>query len=107
MATKSPVELKQIVADYCVSNGWEPNDLNMQEVLLYGDAVFTENRGSHRWWDDIFRVVDVGGTLIGCWGAHTTGDTGLGDVGWEFEWGSLCEVEAKEVTTTVYTAKKD
>ena len=107
MATKSPAELKQIVADYCVTKGWEPNDLNMQEVLLYNDAVFTEHRDSHRWWNDEFRVVKVGDTLIGCMGATTTGDRSPEEVGWSFEWDSLCEVEAKEVTTTVYIAKKD
>jgi hypothetical protein len=104
---KSSQELKQIVADYCAMRGWEPNDRNIEEVLLYGDAVFEQQVGSHRWWNDTFRVVNVAGTLIGCTGCETTGDAGPRDVGWIFDWNSLCEVKAREVITTVYEPVTD
>jgi hypothetical protein len=99
---KSPAELKQIVLDYCVSRGWPPTEINAEEVLLYGDAVYERREGSHRWWNDVFRVVNVGGTLIGCVGAETTGDSGARETGWVFDWNSLCEVKRKEVVTTIY-----
>lgn len=47
-------------------------------------------------------VVEVDGMLIGFDGATTTGDDSPSDKGWEFNPSSICEVQAKEVTTTVY-----
>ena len=99
---KTPEELKETVREYCRSRGWQDDDLNVKEVLLYGDTVYTRIDGPHRWWNDVFRVVDVSGTLIGCWGAETTGDNSPYDVGWEFDWKSLCEVERREVVTVIY-----
>lgn len=103
---KTPQELKEIVGKYCETRGWSPDDSNIREVLLYGDTVYERVDGSHRWWNDVFRVVDVGGLLIGCWDAQTTGDNSPSEVGWEFDWNSLCEVERRDVTTTVYEAKR-
>jgi hypothetical protein len=103
--SKTKEELKQIVRDYCTYRGWEDSDANMEEILLYGDAIYEESRGSHRWWNDIFRVVDLGaGQLIGCMSAATTGDLSPSETGWEFDWNSLCEVKSREVTVTVYEA---
>lgn len=99
---KTPAELKEIVREFCRSKGWRDDDLNVEEVLLYGDTVYTKVDGEHRWWNDVFRVVNVGGTLIGCRGAQTTGDMSPRETGWEFDWNSLCEVERKEVVTVVY-----
>jgi hypothetical protein len=102
MAMKTPAELKEFVKVYCRSRGWMDDDLNVEEVLLYGDTVYTRVDGEHRWWNDVFRVIDIDGTLIGCYGAQTTGDNSPRDVGWQFDWNSLCEVERREVVTMVY-----
>lgn len=99
---KTSEGLKEILKKYCVARGWEPTDANLEEILLYGDNVFEQHEGEHRWWIDVFRVVDIDGTLIGCTSAKTTGDSGLRDIGWIFDWNSLCEVERKEVKQIVY-----
>lgn len=99
---KTAAELKQIIKDYCVSRGWGDSDNVLEEMLTSADTVFEKQSGSHRWWNDIFKVVDIDGTLIGFTDAQTTGDSSASEMGWSIDWSGLCEVEKKEVMTTVY-----
>lgn len=103
---KSAAELKQIVQEYCVSKGWGELDNALEECLTCADPVFQEKSGSHRWWNDVFKVVEINGTLIGFTDAETTGDQSAREMGWSIDWNGLCEVEKKEVMTTVYERVK-
>lgn len=98
-------ELKQIIIDYNVSQGWGIDDRTLQEVLSESKVIYKENEGNHRWWTEWFRVTEIAGVLIGYTWASSTGDMGIGDLGWEFNWDSLCEVESKEITKTIYVKK--
>lgn len=98
---KTSDELKQIIQDHCVAKGWGDSDAVLEEFLTIADTVFEERAGSHRWWN-VFKVVNVNGTLIGFIDAETTGDQSAHEMGWSVDWNSLCEVEAEEVTSTVY-----
>jgi hypothetical protein len=69
---------------------------------LESDAQEEANALNRRWWTDCFVVVEVDGMLIGFDGATTTGDDSPSDKGWKFDPSSICEVQAREVTTTVY-----
>lgn len=99
---KTAAELKQIVKDYCVSKGWGDSDAMLEEALTCADTVFEQQSGSHRWWNDVFKVVEIDGTLIGFTDADCTGDQSARERGWSIDWDTLCEVVRKEVMTTVY-----
>lgn len=65
-------------------------------------TVWLGDRSSSRWWDDIFRVVEVGDRLIGYWDAETTGDDTPGEKGWEFDENTICFVEPYDHIETRY-----
>jgi len=80
---------------------------NWYEVLTeFGKEVYSESVGKRRWWEDIFKVVEIDGMLIGYRDAVTTGDDSTYDKGWEFEEGSVCEVERKQEMKLVVTYEK-
>jgi hypothetical protein len=78
------------------------NDDNLIETIQEADVVWSGNDSKRRWWTDCFTVVDIEGMLIGFDDAKTTGDDSPCEKGWEFDPDSICEVEAREITTTVY-----
>jgi hypothetical protein len=98
-------ELKQVIVDYNISQGWSIDDKTLQETLSESKVLYKENMGDHRWWTEWFKVIEISGFLIGYTWASSTGDTGIWDLGWEFDWDSLCEVEPKEVTQIIYVKK--
>lgn len=92
----------------CVNKGWLENDEEaFSEIVRYGKIVFTEVGESHRWYSEEWNVVDVDGMLIGFGDFYITGDNSASDMGLEFDWGSVCEVEAVEVMKTIYKPKGD
>jgi hypothetical protein len=99
------VELKQIIFDYNISKGWGTDDRTLQETLSESPVIYKENEGDHRWWTEWFRVTKINNVLIGYTWASSTGDMGIWDLGWEFDWDSLCEVEPKEVAQIIYVQK--
>ena len=74
---------------------------------LLGDYKYEEVTSTHRWWNDVFRVTEIDGMLIGFDWAVTTGDDSARDKGWEFDPSSVCEVEAttETITRTIYKPK--
>ena len=77
------------------------------DALRNCDEIQSTTVNRRRWWEDRFTVVNLGGMLIGFMDAHTTGDNSPSDVGWEFDWSTVCEVEEKERTEVVkFYAKK-
>lgn len=90
------------VAAYNTANGWPTDEASIVETIREGKRVWRGDESSRRWWTDCFTVVDVNGMLIGFADAITTGDDSPRDKGWEFDPSTICEVVAKQVTTTVY-----
>ena len=91
--------LRKDAGDYYKENGFEES---FKEWIGWEDDVYRESLGSSRWWENIFRVTEIEGVLIGYGWATTTGDNNIFDVGWEFDKSSICYVEKKEVITTKY-----
>ena len=84
--------------------GKEPsNDSELAEYLVYcNDKIHSEEVSEHRWWIETLDVTNIEGRLVGYGWGKTTGDNALSDLGWEFDWGTVGFVKAKQVTTTVY-----
>ena len=97
-------KIRAHVAACNAANGDGTSDEDIIETIRYSKKVWQGDESSRRWWTDCFSVVEVGGMLIGFGDAITTGDDSPRDKGWEFEPDTICEVIAKEVTTTVYEA---
>lgn len=86
-----------------------PNAINEELLEWLGesryDAVYEEMCNEHRWWDDYFFVVKIGDKFIGYQWARATGDMTAYDLGWEFDFNTLCECEEKQKTITYYEPK--
>lgn len=95
-------KIRKHVTEYCSANGFDTSDDGLIEVIRKAKRVWRGDESSRRWWTDCFTVVEVNGLLIGFADAITTGDDSPCDKGWEFDPSSICEVTAKEITTTVY-----
>jgi hypothetical protein len=99
-------EIKKVIEAALEKKGHAKTDENIMDFLLYSaKEVYCEVTDSRRWWDEVFRVVDVDGTKIGFDWANTTGDDSARDKGWEFDPESVCFVEEETVTKTIYKPK--
>ena len=83
------------------------SDKDIAYLLYNTEALYSETKYSHRWWDDIFNVIKVEDRLIGYEWSHATGDTSVSDLGWEFDLCTVCFCEAYEVTETKYRKVSD
>lgn len=98
--------IRDHVTAYCKSKNYETSDDNLFEIIReHGKWVFSEIIGTHRWYEDEFVVVNFQGMLIGYNDIHTTGDHGRSDMDIDWDLNSICEVEPKEIITTIYVKK--
>jgi len=101
-----PEKIIAHVKSFCDKEGYKcvDND-DIMDMITESSEIYTENTGSHRWYDDLFVVVDINGLLIGFDGFYMTGDSGMFDMGLEYDLSSVCEVEKKEKVIEYYEAK--
>jgi hypothetical protein len=98
--------IKQHVLAYSAKKGYGTTDKDLFEIIREcGKEVYSEVKGSHRWYDKEFKVVDLDGMLIGYDDFHTTGDSNWHDLGLEHDINSIVEVEKRTKTVDFYTAK--
>lgn len=90
------MNIKDYLIEYNESQGWATTDADLMETLTESRIVYRENQGSRRWWDDWFYVAKIGDKYIGYDWAKANRDESIFDLGWEFDWNSVCEVEPQE-----------
>ena len=95
-------KISEHVAAHNTANKLATDEASLVETIREATRVWRGDESSRRWWTDCFTVVEVNGMLIGFADAITTGDDSPSDKGWEFDPSTICEVVAKQVTTTVY-----
>ena len=84
-------------------NGWITDDKSLFETIRdMGKLVYTEIGSSHRWYDEVFKVVELEGMLIGYKDFHITGDNSVADMGLKYDADSICEVVKKQKTVDYY-----
>ena len=96
----------KILQNYCSEKGW--NWVNNREVILEilnENNVYSESVGHSRHWEDYFCVANINGHYIGYNDVSVTGDMNKSEVGFEFDFKSLCEVEPYEVMETKWREK--
>ncbi len=89
---------------HCAKHGWGETDEDIKEVLTDARPIFREITGSHRWYDDEFRVVEIDGMLIGYYGYHITGDNSAKDMDLDYDLKKVTEVVKKQKTVDYYEA---
>ncbi|HEX6427973.1 MAG TPA: hypothetical protein VF008_09825 [Niastella sp.] len=95
-------KIRQHLSEYATSNNWQTDDGTLFEIIREAKRVYSVKIGSHRWYDDVFIVVDVNGMKIGYNDFYMTGDNSPSDMGLEYDIDSICEVRPVEKTVTVY-----
>lgn len=93
------------VKQYLESKGYKAGDDEIIECIR-DSVVWSGDFDEHRHWTTCFSVSNINGMLIGFENAHSDGDISAEEKGWEFDPESICEAEAHEITTTVYSRKK-
>lgn len=92
------------VRKYNIEKYDDDSDKGIEELLVHTlDPIHSEEINHRRWWKDRFDVVEINGKYVGFDTAETTGDRGPSDVGWEFDFDSICEVEKKVEIKEVVT----
>ena len=100
-------EVRKILEEDCIKNGYPTTDKDLLEALTEAETVYEDNdQGSRRWWKDVFRVVKIGELFIGYDWAIVTGDRSLSDTGWEFNCNSAVIVVPKTITSVIYVEKE-
>jgi len=100
-------KVEEHLVQYCKSWGWNYGKAGLKEALSEAKVVWEGDHDKHRWFIFTTRVVEVAGMFIRhLWGT-CTGDNSMEDAGFEWDWDFVCEVEPKEVTTTVYEPVKE
>ena len=74
--------------------------------FLCNRAIYEENAGASRWWDNWFYVTNIDGLLIGFMAARSTGDATIYELGWQFNVDSIIEVEPYEKITIEYRERQ-
>lgn len=98
----------EFLREYCRKNGYPVDEPNMLEVLReVGEEVENEITQKHRWYSDSRIVRKIEGRYISYAWAMTHGDESVRDLGWDFDWSSVIEVEPYEVTVTKYREVED
>lgn len=95
-------KIKKHLENYCRKQKYNTTEL---EALLEGKEIFSKTTKSHRWYDAIFRVVEVDGMLIGYDWFYMTGDNSPSDMDLEFDVKSVCEVVKRQKVIDYYEEK--
>lgn len=92
--------------EHCRKEKYDFDDGDILEILQEcGHELHEEIVDEHRWWDEIFKVTEIDGMLIGYYDAKSTGDLTAHESGWEFDPDLCHEVERHEETKVVVSYK--
>lgn len=99
-------KIRQHLVAYAEKNNWSTDDETLIEVLTEATKVYSKKISDSRWWYTEFVVVGIDGMLIGYEYARANRDENVRELGWDFDPGTICEVEAVQETITVYRKVK-
>lgn len=92
----------EFLKEYCRDEGWEDTDSMIEEILTSSDIEYEEVNSKHRWYYEVFRVVQIKDKLIGYNWYENTGDNGISDMGLKFDMNSVYFVEKKQKLVDYY-----
>ena len=97
--------VRQYLLEHCEDEGYEQSDSGIHEMLRDCNTIYKECVDTHRHWDDYRYVVGIGHMFIGYIDEYATGDM-AGDLGYEFDIDTVCEMELVQKMVTVYEPKE-
>jgi len=100
-------EIKDYIILYYADQGYDEYKINddfIEESLKEEPCIYTDDISEHRWYTVIEKVVKIGDKYFRFEDYYITGDTSVKDMGLNFNWDSLCEVEPYDVVTTKFKA---
>lgn len=93
----------EFLRQICREEGYPENNPNMLEVLREeGQTISSETTGESRWWSDLTVTRFIRGKFIQFQWAKANRDESLHDIGWEFDWSSVIEVESYPKTVIAF-----
>lgn len=95
-------KIKEHLVAFSEKNGWGTSEEDIIETLSQCMTIYEEKLSESRWWNNIFRVVEIDGMLIGYQWAQANRDESIQDLGWDFDPRTICEVKPVQKTVTVY-----
>lgn len=99
-------KIKKHVGECLKRQGKDDSEDSIIELIRYSKEIYSEIVDTRRWWNDVFKVVEIDGMFIGCDDAETTGDNTPNEVGFEFDPDSIVEVEKVVEIKEVVSYKK-
>jgi len=80
----------------------EFNESGCLEILIEaGRNEIEVDRDSHRWWDEVTKIAQFGDKYFRYTWATANRDESVQDLGWDFSWSSVSEVEPYMETVVV------
>lgn len=95
--------VKAHLKKYATSKGWSTDTHSLMEIVMgCGKQVHREEVSRHRWWNEYLYVREIDGMLIGHINAEANRDESVYDLGYEFDFKSICEMEPVEKVVVTY-----
>ena len=98
-------EIKDFITLWYVKQGYDESRITdefIEEGLKEELCIYKEDVSEHRWYTAIEKIVKIGDKYFKFEDYYITGDTSAADMGLEFNWDSLREVEPYEVVATKF-----
>lgn len=99
-------KIRELLTKRLEAGNWFFDEDNMLEELREAKTIHKEEVANHRWWSEHLYVVNIDGMLISYVYARANRDESVEELGWEFDWNSVQEMQAIEKTITVYEPSK-
>ena len=98
-------EIKDYIKSCYIDEGYDESRITdefIEEGLKEELCIYKEDVSEHRWYAAIEKIVKIGDKYFKFEDYYITGDTSAADMGLEFNWESLREVEPYEVVATKF-----
>ena len=98
-------EIKDYIKSCYINEGYDESRITdefIEEGLKEELCIYKEDVSEHRWYTAIEKIVKIGDKYFKFEDYYITGDTTAEDMGLEFNWDSLREVEPYEVVATKF-----
>lgn len=100
-------KIREHLEKICKRDGYSTDDDSLLETVTEAKELYTELGDSHRWYDEMLKVVEVEGMVLGFIDYHTTGDANASDMDLDpLQLDNVAEYEPVEVTKTIYKPVK-
>ena len=88
--------VEQHLEQYCKNEGWKIESGILLEILQGAKRLARKEINQCRWWNEYLYVVEINGMFIGYVYAEANRDESMSDLGYEFDFSTICEMQLVE-----------